>query len=346
MEKLSILIVGGGLAGTTLAKQLVEKEQKITLLDSGKNHSTALAAGIINPMVFRRMNKSWRVDDFLEDALSYYSELEINLKVKLVRPLFLRRLFSSNQEREFWEKRQFEKEYKQYLEILTEDDLNYSLAKNEFGSGRVKQAFWIDAQEYYNSQINYFHDLGILINETFSPLNFDPENGKYKDILYDKIVFCCGSSNSEISYFKDIPIEKTKGQTITIHCPELTEKESLNRKSFVLPLGGNTFRVGATYEWENDTLNSTDDAKKLLLDNFSVISDLPVKVIDQTAGIRPTVLDRRPVLGQHQAHKKLFIFNGLGAKGYLLAPTLAKEMAKFLVEEFPISKEVSINRFY
>ena len=346
MEKQSILIVGAGLAGTSLAQRLLEKQQNVTLIDSGQNNSTAIAAGIINPMVFRRMNKSWRVDDFLQEALAYYRKIEDDLNIKLLRPLFLRRLFSSLQEKEFWEKRQFEKEYSAYLEILSTEDLNYSLAKNEFGSGRVKQAFWIEAQTYYTSQINYFEELGALCKENFSISDFDPEKGSYKNNSYDKIIFCCGSNNGEIPYFSDIPIEKTKGQTLTIHCQELPENESLNRKTFVLPLENNTFKIGSTYEWDNGTLNTTKEARELLLDNFSVISDLPIKVIDQVAGIRPTVLDRRPVLGQHKIHKKLFIFNGLGAKGYLMAPTLAREMAEYLLGEGTISEEVGINRFY
>ena len=346
MEKLSILIVGAGLAGTSLAQRLLEKQQQVTLIDSGQNNSTAIAAGIINPMVFRRMNKSWRVDDFLQEALAYYQKIEDDLNIKLLRPLFLRRLFSSLQEKEFWEKRQFEKEYSAYLEILTTEDLNYSLAKNEFGSGRVKQAYWIAAQTYYTAQINYFKELGALCLENFSISDFDPEKGSYKNNSYDKIIFCCGSNNGEMPYFSDIPIEKTKGQTLTISCKDLPENESLNRKTFVLPLENNTFKIGATYEWEDGSLNTTKEARELLLENFSVISDLPIKVIDQVAGIRPTVLDRRPVLGQHKIHKKLFIFNGLGAKGYLMAPTLAREMAEYLLGEGTISKEVAINRFY
>ena len=346
MEKLSILIVGAGLAGTSLAQRLLEKKQRVTLIDSGQNHSTSIAAGIINPMVFRRMNKSWRVDDFLQEALAYYRKIEGNLNIKLLRPLFLRRLFSSLQEKEFWEKRQFEKEYSAYLEIITSEDLNYSLTKNDFGSGRVKQAFWIEAQTYYTSQSNYFKSLGLLLKENFNENAFNAEEGIYKDILYDKIIFCCGSNNGEIPYFSGIPIEKTKGQTLTISCKDLPENESLNRKTFVLPLENNTFKIGATYEWEDGSLNTTKEARELLLENFSVISDLPIKVIDQVAGIRPTVLDRRPVLGQHFSYKKLFIFNGLGAKGYLMAPTLAREMAEFLLGEGTISKEVAINRFY
>ena len=40
------------------------------------NFSSRIAAGIINPLVFRRMTKSWRVDDFIPFLKSHYKELE------------------------------------------------------------------------------------------------------------------------------------------------------------------------------------------------------------------------------------------------------------------------------
>ena len=86
-NKYDYLIVGAGLAGTSLAQRLLEKQQQVTLIDSGQNNSTAIAAGIINPMVFRRMNKSWRVDDFLKEAIAYYKKLEDDLNIKLIKLL-------------------------------------------------------------------------------------------------------------------------------------------------------------------------------------------------------------------------------------------------------------------
>jgi glycine/D-amino acid oxidase-like deaminating enzyme len=38
------------------------------------------------------------------------------------------------------------------------------------------------------------------------------------------------------------------------------------------------------------------------------------------------------------------MFNGLGAKGYLIAPTMAKEMAQYLLDNTIIPKEYSITR--
>jgi flavin-dependent dehydrogenase len=72
MERKKILIVGGGLAGTTLAHQFLNHGCDVTILDKGENHATAIAAGMVNPMVFRRMNKSWRLDEFIFEAQKFY----------------------------------------------------------------------------------------------------------------------------------------------------------------------------------------------------------------------------------------------------------------------------------
>ena len=102
MKPQKFLIVGAGLAGTSLAHQLLKEGQSVTILDKGENHATAIAAGMVNPMVFRRMNKSWRLDECMEDAIPFYKALEQQFNTPLYFPITIRRMFSSLQEREFW----------------------------------------------------------------------------------------------------------------------------------------------------------------------------------------------------------------------------------------------------
>ena len=52
-QQKSILIIGGGLAGITLAHHLLKRKQLVTLIDDGKNVSTRVAAGLVNPLVLR-----------------------------------------------------------------------------------------------------------------------------------------------------------------------------------------------------------------------------------------------------------------------------------------------------
>jgi glycine/D-amino acid oxidase-like deaminating enzyme len=51
-------------------------------------------------------------------------------------------------------------------------------------------------------------------------------------------------------------------------------------------------------------------------------------------------------MGKHINFPSLYIFNGLGTKGYLMAPLLAKEMTDFIVEGKILDSEIDIQRYH
>ena len=346
MDSQHVLIIGAGLAGTSLAHQLLAKGHRVQLVDRGVNHSTAVAAGMVNPMVFRRMNKSWRLDEFILESRNFYLQIEQTIQHTLFHPIVIRRMLSSEQERNYWLERQKSPEYFEYLNEISPDDESYSLAENHFGSGRLKSSFWVDAKVYYERNLEYFERKGSLLKEDFDPTSFDENTLNYKGKSYDKVVFSVGYQQMNTPFFQELPIQQTKGQSIRVQSTEIPENESLNRKCFVLPLGNHVFRIGATYEWDNPVLNPTEEAKQELIGHLRVLGDFSYDILDQQVGVRPTVLDRRPILGEHQTIKNLYLFNGLGTKGYLMAPTLARELCDFMFEGVPLDKEISIERFY
>ena len=95
----------------------------------------------------------------------------------------------------------------------------------------------------------------------------------------------------------------------------------------------------------NEKAHQTMAGKNDLIQKMSALTDEAFDVIDHHAGIRPTMLDRRPVLGKHPDFPTLYVYNGLGTKGYMLAPLLSKEMAEFILYETDVDKEVSLSRF-
>lgn len=346
MDSQHVLIIGAGLAGTSLAHQLLAKGHRVHLIDRGINHSTAVAAGLVNPMVFRRMNKSWRLDEFILESRNFYLQIEQSIQHTLFHPIVIRRMLSSEQERNYWLERQKSPEFFAYLNEISPDDESYSLAENHFGSGRLKSSFWVDAKVYYEQNLKYFERKGSLLKEDFDPSSFDENTLNYKGTSYDKVVFSVGYQQMNTPFFQELPIQQTKGQSIRVQSTEIPENESLNRKCFVLPLGNHVFRIGATYEWDNPDLTPTEEAKQELIGHLRVLGDFSYDILDQQVGVRPTVLDRRPVLGEHKTIKNLYLFNGLGTKGYLMAPTLARELCDFMFEGVPLDKEISIERFY
>jgi glycine/D-amino acid oxidase-like deaminating enzyme len=292
------------------------------------------------------MNKSWRLDEFMIDARNYYLHLEQALASKLFHPIVIRRMLSSEQERNYWLDRQKLPEFFEYLNEISSDDESYSLAENNFGSGRLKSSFWVDAKVYYDRNLEYFERNGGLLKEDFDLSSFDEKTLSYKGKTYDKVVFAVGYQQMNTPFFQELPIQQTKGQSIRVHSKEIPENESLNRKCFVLPMGNNVFRIGATYEWDNPDLTPTEEAKQELIGHLSVLGSYSYEIIDQQVGVRPTVLDRRPILGEHHSIKNMYLFNGLGTKGYLMAPTLARELCDFMFDGVPLNKEISIERFY
>lgn len=338
------IIVGGGIAGISIANELTKNNQDVVLFDSVKKTASLVAGGIINPIVFRRTTKSWRIDEMLPEALRFYSDLEKKCNSQFLKSIVIRRFFSSEQESETWKKKQKKSAFKDYLTELTEEDALFSEVKNEFGSGRVKNAYWINTKKFIESTQAFLKKENIYKKEAFEYNEIDLNKKTYKNILFNRIIFCEGHQVKNNPFFNKLPISWTKGQLLTIRSQNLYDKSLLNRKCFVLPRGKNEFLLGATYEWNATNYKTTNDAQSELLEKFNYISDENPEIVCQEAGIRPTTPDRRPFIGCHPKHKDLFIFNGLGAKGYLIAPLLSKELIESILENKPLNSETSIIR--
>ena len=140
-------------------------------------------------------------------------------------------------------------------------------------------------------------------------------------------------------------MEGTKGELLTIHAPDLKLEEVVKSAVFVMPLGDDLYKIGATFNWTDKTNQPTEEGRKELLDKLSMVIHCDFEVRDQEAGVRPTTPDRRPLLGRHPTHAQLAIFNGLGTRGVMSSPLLAKELLEYLENGLELDKEVDISRF-
>lgn len=337
------LIVGGGLAGCCLALQLAEQGCKVSVIDNGKNVSSRIAAGMINPLVFRRMTKSWRVDEFIPYAKEFYAYMEEITYSRFFHDVTIRRFFSSEQERNFWINRQDRPDFSEYITPITAEDETVEPFANQFGSGRVINSYYLNTAELLDG----FKKLPLIefFEEEFDYSIVDAQAGIYKNEQYDGIVFCEGYQSKFNPWFSAVPVNSTKGETLLVETNDLSQTESYNRKCFTLHLGNGQFRVGATYVWHTDDTELTQEGKETLLGNLAYLTNQDVKVVEQKAGVRPTTMDRRPVMGRHKLYNRMAIFNGLGTKGYMMAPLLSKEMAEYLLKGTSLNKECSIERF-
>jgi glycine oxidase len=329
-----VLIVGGGLAGVSLAERMIERNVPFLLMDNLSNpSSTAVATGMYNPIVFKRLAKSWLVDDLLPELHVFYERLEQKLGTSLNTDISLKKSIGSSDYGTFWNRRKIEVEFSPYLGEISK------------GYGQVKKAGIIACEALSGK----YRDQLLLSDQwkdelfDFSKLQVKPTL-EYDQKKFSSIVFCEGAYAAENPFFNWLPFKLCKGEWIVIQTEKSLGESVLNHVINFIPLGENRYKLSSTYEWEDLSWNKTEKGKLELCSAFEKCFDLPYAVIEHSAGVRPTVGDRRPFLGSHPRLKNLFIFNGLGTKGVMLAPLFSKHLADYILDQKPLMKEVDIKR--
>src|SRR5215213_4280553 len=77
MRCVDFVIVGAGLAGTTLAWQLRRRGRSVLVLDRETGGAASrVAAGLVTPVTGKRLARSWRWDELFPAAVAFYREVE------------------------------------------------------------------------------------------------------------------------------------------------------------------------------------------------------------------------------------------------------------------------------
>lgn len=346
-NKVEFVIVGQGLAGTLLAFEMLRNNIDFRILSSPvKSKASLVAAGMVNPLVFKRLTQSWMVGDLLPVMRTTYSELENLLGERfyfekdILKPL-------SEDEKLLWQKKQINPDIAKYI-VSIDAVSNVMHISKAAGYGRVSGSGYLNMNTFLNLSDKYFRKKNLVIDSTFNFNQLNPADNSYKieNVTADKIVFCEGHHVGGNSFFPYIKMSPTKGEILLIHAPYLSEEFILNKKVFVLPVGNQRFKVGSTYDWKDLSETITENGKASIVERLDNLISVDYIIEEHYAGIRPTVSDRRPILGIHPEHKNISIFNGLGTKGVMLAPYFVKEMIRVLTTDnyFPL-KEVRLDRF-
>ncbi len=169
---------------------------------------------------------------------------------------------------------------------------------------------------------------------------------QYKNITATKIVFSEGSFLPQNPYFNYLPMREAKGELLLIKVPDLDIDFTLKSGVFMVPYGNNLYIVGATYNWEDKSFEPTQKAQEEIEKKLKKFLHLPYQIIDYKIGIRPTIKDRRPLLGKHPKYPNLAVLNGLGTRGIIIAPSIAQALYDNLENDKPILKEMDCQRFH
>lgn len=347
--KVEVIIVGQGLAGTLLAFELLKHGRTFIIINQPDIvQASSVAAGIINPVVFRRMTRSWKVDEAFPVMETGYQELEELLNISIYERCRILKILNKESQL-LWKEKVIINQLTDYLE--EEPDLNFHNppVQAPFGAGIVKKARRLDIQKLISHFRSYLENHQLIQTEPFhfESLHVNPQEVHYKDLTAHKIIFCEGASISNNPFFSGLKFKHSKGEILEVSIPDLNTDEIINGEVFLMPIGHHHFKVGATYEWDELNVETTQKAERELLSKLKSLVHAPIKIISQQAGIRPTTHDRKPVIGFLPHHPAIGILNGLGSKGALLGPWLARQMAEYIYGlSDRINPDISIERYF
>jgi len=345
--KTDILIIGHGLAGSCLSWQLFQQGASFRVIDQPfLSASSRVAAGMMNPLVFRYLTLSWRAVQNMASSKDFYQKMEKALQTKFLHEISIAKIFSET-DSELWGR----KALIAGIDQFTDGKVNYPFSGKEvnytFGAGIVNKAGWVDTAILVQKVREFLIRNALLSEEIFDRENLviGEESIQYKDITAKKIIFCEGFRVSENPLFSFIPFRPVKGELLTVRIKGLNTQMVLNKDIFLLPLGNEIYRLGSTYDWDDLTEAPTTNAKNYLLEKLKSLIYFPVEILSHEAGIRPAVADRRPVAGRHPSFSNVFILNGLGAKGVMLAPYGTEQLLRLLNENIAVDPEIDPSRF-
>lgn len=345
MKKVDYIIVGLGIAGVSLCEQLQKNNRSFIVIDNGTEGSTAKSGGVFNATVLKRFTAAWNALVFFPIAVNFYNQLSAKLQQKIYSETPILRVFKSVEEQNNWSVASDKKELQQFLS--SEFLKNANTAFNApFGFGKVMGTAQIHANTLLSGYRNYLKNEGSLLSEDFQYEAIQQKENSvfYKNITSKKIVFAEGAKVIENPFFPNSAIIGNKGEYVIIKAPDLKLEELLKGPIYIIPMGNEQYKVGATYSRNDYSTEPTETAKEEILSKLKSIVNCHFEVIGQNAGVRPTTKDHRPLLGSLKENPNFVFFNGLGSRGFLMAPLLSEIILKYLEDDVPIPHEMDIQR--
>lgn len=345
---LDYIIAGAGLAGSLLAWHLHTLGAHVLLADvPNPAAASRVAAGSINPITGRHMVKSQRVDAVLDYDHRFYTELEQHTGTSVFTRQSILRVFRDDNERKLWEQRLSRPDYASSMKAALAPSSMPDGIHAPYGAGEITGGGWIhiptllDALHHAVTCI----DLSPDAPARFDELTFLPDGVQWRSHTARRFIFCEGWRSARNPLFSFIPLLPSYGEVVVFRAPQLDPTYILNSGVHIVPLGDSLFRAGATNKWDIFEEQPSVAGRQELVTKIDELLAVPFEIVDHRAGIRPSILDRRPVAGLHPVYPAVGILNGFGGKGVFFGPWAAYHFAQYLERDEPLPADIDIARF-
>ena len=257
----------------------------------------------------------------------------------------VRQLLTEARDYNDWFSKTNDTESEQFIDHIHLSEISNKL-KNHIGYLQFSHANAVNSVELLKAYKTFSPGKAIRYELfDFNELIIEQTCVTYKNQQFDQLIFCDGYRANANPFWSWLPFQPVKGEIIDIYAPNLQLDFILNSLLYIIPQGADKYKVGATYNWKDKTDLPTAEGKAELIERIKEIINCDFEIIEHFAGVRPTVKDRRPLVGTHSEYNRLHILNGLGTRGVMLGPAMAKSLFDQIEHQIPLDKEIDIQRF-
>lgn len=350
----NVLIVGGGIIGLSLARELHKKGiSRIAIAECGEigKEASYAAAGMLAPHA-----ETEKLDDFYnfcsesnalypDFAREIFDETGVDIEFDKSGTLYL--AFTDEDVEEIRCRFEWQKNAGFEVERLTARETGQS---EPFVSPDVLESLYFPNDwQVENRKLLYalrkFCKLSeIEIRENAEIINLLEENGKIvgaetgnEKFYAQKTVIATGAWTSLIKSesVRLPPVKPIRGQMISFHAAKrLFQKVIYSPRGYIVPRADGRILAGATIEDAGFDKSVSKAGIELLRDHALEIAPnlVNLDIYESWAGLRPFAPDGLPVLGAFSEVENLFIATAHYRNGILLAPLTAKILADKIAE--------------
>ena len=347
------LIVGAGLAGSLLAWRLQQMGQAVHVIGSSRlPNAWSVAAGVINPVTGRWMTKSWAFDALRQQAHLCYQALEKQFQKSFFHAIPLTRYCQQPDDVKRLGRRRRNPRYQSVIGHQHSAGSGHPSLRDSFGHFEILQAAYVNIPALIDWLHRDFAQQGCWQDALFNYSALQYQSSKstwqYQGQHYQRVIFCEGCGLKHNPWFRNLPVQAAKGETLLLRAPQLALPTALfHHRKWLLAYSNGTLRLGSSYDEADSSPLPTAQAYRSLLDAFEhmTVPNTTYRVEEQRAGHRPTTPDSRPILGEHPTYSGLFVLNGLGSKGASLAPSMVEQLIQLIWQQKPLLPEVDLQRW-
>ena len=339
-----IVIAGAGLAGACAALALAPT-RRVVVLDSGEPGASHAAAGLVNPFLGRKAKRAWRASgalDALDELVERADARGLWRQEGVLRPAMNEKQAAVFRERQA--------EHADRLDWLSPEASRerFPAVTAPFGALWVREGGHIEIPALVEAFLGAAVRAGAEVrHQRLTGWEGGRALTDREEIQTARLFLCTGAATPPLA--PSLPLHGVKGQTIRLRTPEPLDLPAVSGSTYVVPLAPREVVVGATFDHTWDTLQPTPEATAMLHERASgVVPALAgAEVVEARTGIRMTVPEaarpgRLPILGPLAPEAPgVWAFAGLGAKGLLTAPLLARHLPAWLDAPEAIWPEVS-----